>query len=60
MKAEEWKGGPPGSEKAGQNGCKCPVLDNAHGRGRYGDGEKYGWWVVASCKLHAEQDKNQR
>lgn len=26
----------PGSDKAVQAGCKCPVMDNAHGEGRNG------------------------
>lgn len=43
---------PPGSSSALVAGCKCPVLDNAHGKGRYGDGEKYGWWIVKGCPLH--------
>ena len=42
----------PGSPAAVDLGCKCPVLDNAHGRGMYGDGERFGYWMTASCPLH--------
>jgi hypothetical protein len=28
----------PGSAKARAMGCRCPVLDNHRGKGRYGDG----------------------
>lgn len=36
------------------NGCTCPVIDNARGKGVYGDGDRYGWWVSADCPLHGE------
>ncbi len=42
----------PGSDEALDRGCKCPVLDNAHGRGYLGDGEKFGWVTVEGCPLH--------
>lgn len=45
----------PGSKEAIEQGCKCPVLDNGHGRGHLGDGEKYGWWTSAECPLHAKE-----
>lgn len=48
----------PGSVEARELGCKCPVLDNAHGKGRYGDGEKYGWWISEECELHAKGSEN--
>lgn len=41
-----------GSKEAIDAGCTCPVLDNHHGKGAYGDGEKYGWWVTADCPIH--------
>jgi len=44
----------PGSREAESAGCRCPVFDNAHGRGRYGDGEKYGWIVSEDCRMHWE------
>ncbi len=45
----------PGTREAREAGCTCPVMDNAHGKGRYGDGVKYGWWVGEGCPLHAAQ-----
>jgi hypothetical protein len=45
----------PGSPAAIEAGCLCPVMDNGHGRGVHGDGEKYGWWMVEDCPLHGEQ-----
>jgi hypothetical protein len=41
----------PGSDQALDAGCRCPVLDNAHGRGR-GDGT---YWISERCPLHAPQ-----
>lgn len=43
----------PGSDAALDKGCTCAVLDNSHGRGRYNDGERYGWWITEGCPLHA-------
>lgn len=42
----------PGSPEAAKDGCTCPVLDNAHGRGVGGEGDKYGWWINADCPVH--------
>lgn len=42
----------PGSAEAIQQGCKCPILDNCHGKGvMYGGQESF--WVNADCPLHA-------
>ena len=38
----------PGSPEAVKQGCKCPVLDNAHGKG-IGNDE---FWMNAACHLH--------
>jgi len=38
----------PGSEEAVKNGCTCPVLDNAHGKGGY----RGGYFIFANCPLH--------
>lgn len=38
----------PGSDKAIELGCKCPVIDNHHGMGR-GDGT---FWISELCPLH--------
>ena len=45
----EWPEGAPGSDEAIQHGCECPQLDNAHGRGRGGDGARFGWFMVIGC-----------
>ena len=45
----------PGSPEARDTGCKCPVLDNAHGRGHLGDGEQFGWVVRGDCPTHGEE-----
>jgi len=29
-------------------------MDNAHGAGRGGDGEKYGWWINENCPMHSK------
>lgn len=42
---------PPGSDAALALGCRCPVLDNAHGRGiPTRDGPAY--WISTACSLH--------
>lgn len=46
----------PGSEEARQQGCQCPVIDNAHGRGARTDpqtGERL-FWISGACDLHRE------
>lgn len=45
----------PGSPEAVKAGCKCPVMDNAQGKGRGGCGEDFGWWVNARCELHGKK-----
>lgn len=44
----------PGSKEAVEQGCTCPVLDNAHGKGIFGLGEE--WWITDGCPLHAPKD----
>ena len=44
----------PGSDIAIEQGCTCPVLDNGHGKGRLGDGEKFGWVINHGCPLHGK------
>ena len=44
----------PGSEESLQAGCCCPYMDNGHGRGYLGDGEKFGWVINSACPLHGE------
>lgn len=43
----------PGTSDARAGGCTCPVMDNSHGKGRGGDGVRYGWWIVEGCPMHA-------
>ena len=52
----------PGSDEAIRLGCKCPVLDNEHGRGipwPRDDGRdpvKFpSFWTNADCPLHGEK-----
>ena len=53
---------PPGSDEAINAGCRCPVLDNAHGRGYMGgvqDPETGETVYVynSECPLHAMPDQ---
>jgi hypothetical protein len=48
----------PGSDEALAQGCRCPVMDNAHGRGAWGtwdkpEGEKV-FVMSGACPLHGE------
>ena len=47
----------PGSDEAIKQGCTCPVLDNAHGRGIMGGGEELGFWITAGCPLHGKKER---
>ncbi len=42
----------PGSPEALDAGCKCPVLDNAHGAGYLGLGKV--WVMTMECPLHGK------
>ena len=42
---------PPGSDKALDAGCRCPVMDNGHGRGR---GNPPQFWVSEDCPMHGK------
>ncbi len=44
----------PGSNEALAAGCRCPVLDNSHGLGVVGLGDKFGWVVNSDCPMHGE------
>lgn len=46
---------PPGSDAALDLGCKCPVLDNGHGRGAYIKNGKPIFWYSTDCELHTEK-----
>ena len=43
----------PGSAEAIAQGCKCPVLDNGHGKGcgREIDGKPV-FWINGECPVH--------
>lgn len=46
----------PGSDAAREAGCRCPVLDNGHGKGAWGaalgeDGKPL-FWISEGCPLH--------
>lgn len=49
----------PGSDAAIKAGCTCPVLDNGHGKGVGGNGEKHGWWFTEDCPLHGKGAKHE-
>lgn len=47
----------PGSPKAVERGCTCPVRDNAHGQGvpAQADGSDRPmrhFWITAQCPVH--------
>ena len=49
----------PGSDKALDAGCQCPVIDNAHGRGAQGtwdkpEGDKL-FWINGNCPIHGSK-----
>lgn len=44
---------PPGHPDAVENGCKCPSVDNNHGRGAY---KGTGYIVSADCPVHDYSD----
>lgn len=45
--------GNPGSAAAVKRGCRCPIIDNAHGRGAMGtSGDDAEFWISAACPLH--------
>lgn len=50
----------PGSNEARAIGCKCPLIDNAHGRGYMGgvtDENGYVVFVInCDCPVHGERN----
>ncbi len=45
--------GNPGSAAAVKRGCRCPIIDNAHGRGAWGSsGDDAVFWISETCPLH--------
>lgn len=52
--AERMAAGSPGSPQARERGCRCPVLDNANGRGYRGI---RGVYVYSSaCPVHGSTE----
>lgn len=47
----------PGSHKAIECGCMCPVIDNGHGHGYMGDAAKFGWVINLRCPLHGREEE---
>jgi hypothetical protein len=43
----------PGSDKAINQGCSCPILDNRHGQGYLGTDE---FVIGLDCPLHGDTD----
>lgn len=43
----------PGSDAAIEQGCRCPVLDNSHGRGYMGQPAVFV--MVGDCPVHAAE-----
>lgn len=50
MTKRKWIHGNPGSDEAIARGCKCAVLDNAHGKGLRGDPRYFS--IMEDCPLH--------
>lgn len=44
----------PGSNEAIAAGCTCAVIDN--NRGRFAPFPPDGWWITATCPIHAVAD----
>lgn len=44
---------PPGSPEAQTSGCTCPVLDNSHGKGYYGQSGLYVY--TCDCPVHVPE-----
>ncbi len=42
---------PPGSDEAVEQGCTCPVMDNAKGKGLPGG----MYWIDSICPLHSKE-----
>jgi len=40
----------PGSDEAIEAGCRCPVLDNCHGKGSSWGNNMF--WFSSDCPLH--------
>jgi len=45
----------PGSDEAVKQGCTCPVLDNARGKGFMMQGERC-FWYSGDCPVHVRRE----
>lgn len=43
----------PGSQEAKDQGCRCPVMDNAYGRGYMGHSGIFVYMI--DCPIHADK-----
>jgi hypothetical protein len=51
----------PGSDEALEQGCKCAVLDNCHGRGfPFGPKGETCFWESEDCPLHGKLNRFDR
>jgi hypothetical protein len=49
----------PGSDEAIKLGCKCPVIENHHGKGvQASDGLRF--WYNADCPVHCVKTSGHR
>jgi hypothetical protein len=49
----------PGSDEARAGGCKCPVIDNSHGRGAYDTPGGPVFWVNDDCPIHGSSARKE-
>jgi hypothetical protein len=51
----------PGSDDAIKGGCKCPVYDNARGRGAWGSSGKDAiFWIATNCPMHGKARRGEK
>lgn len=48
----------PGSLEAYSRGCRCPMFDNARGKGRVDHEGKRHYVVASHCPIHGWPDEN--
>lgn len=49
----------PGSDRAADQGCICPAMDNANGRGikiTRTTGVEVMFWINGACPIHGKPD----
>lgn len=45
----------PGSPEAYAAGCRCPILDNNHGKG-FGPADDPRFWINGDCPVHKKEE----